>query len=530
MWEKGRKDIKRKVIIVLVALLVILTTAFLVIQSRAKARFADKTMLGNIDVSGETLDELTKRVEDYSLTVVYLDENGNDAKETIHGADFTMTFQEAQSEISKVLEEQGIWNYITGNGDKYDIRVQYDKDKLNELVGKLGCFDAVRFTEPQNAYISDYMENTGYQIIPETRGNLLDEAEAYTKILEAVDRMDASVELSQEECYKTAEVTSDDEELNATLEQLNTYAGAKITYQFGETQEVVDGALISTWLKVNKKGKVKISEEKVEEYVAGLRRKYDTIFRSRRFKTSYGKTITITGGDYGWWMNYQKEEQELLKLIKAGKQVERTPEYYQTAITYGKKDYGDSYVEINLTTQHVFLYDKGKLVLETDCVSGNASRGYDTPVGTYSITYTERDATLDGENYSTPVKYWMPFNRNIGLHDASWRSSFGGEIYKYNGSHGCINLPPQKAAKIFEYVEKGTPVFCYKLNVEKKKNETVKSQSEQKKKSDNQKLAQKKKASNTSAKKKAAKKADNKKNNTKKAKQKNKKNNEKSRG
>lgn len=459
---------------------VIFAAAFLIVFGRAKTRFAEGSMLGTFNVSGKSVKELQKQVEEYELTVIYLDEEGNDTSESIKGTDFELDIN--FEEVSKILKEQGVWDYITGKGDTYDVRVNYNKDKLTDLIGKFACFDPVRFTEPENAYISDYIAGTGYQIIPETRGNLLDEEKAYDEILEAVLQMDRTVELSQEKCYKTAQITADDVKLNKTLKQLNVYASAKITYQFGENQEVVDGALISTWLKVNKKGRVKLNEEKVEEYVAELRKKYDTIFRSRRFKTSYGKTITISGGDYGWWMNYQKEKQELLKLIKAGKQVERVPEYYQTAKSYGKKDYGDSYVEINLTAQHLFLYDKGKLILETDCVTGNSSRGYDTPAGTYSITYTERDATLVGENYATPVKYWMPFNRNIGMHDASWRSSFGGEIYKYNGSHGCVNLPPQMAAKIFEYVEKGTPVFCYNLSVEKKehssKTQTIEKKSE----------------------------------------------------
>ena len=68
-----------------------------------------------------------------------------------------------------------------------------------------------------------------------------------------------------------------------------------------------------------------------------------------------------------------------------------------------------------------------------------------TPTGTFGITYKERDATLTGQNYSSDVKYWMPFYGNVGLHDASWRSSFGSDIYVTNGSHGCINLPPDAA-------------------------------------------------------------------------------------
>ncbi|MDE6851498.1 MAG: L,D-transpeptidase, partial [Lachnospiraceae bacterium] len=117
--------------------------------------------------------------------------------------------------------------------------------------------------------------------------------------------------------------------------------------------------------------------------------------------------------------------------------------------------------EVDLTGQRVFFVKNGKKVLETDCVTGNEARGNGTPQGTYGITYKQRDATLKGETYRTPVDYWMPFNGGIGLHDADWRSRFGGTLYKYSGSHGCVNLPPAAAAKLFGMLEKGTPVICY---------------------------------------------------------------------
>lgn len=103
------------------------------------------------------------------------------------------------------------------------------------------------------------------------------------------------------------------------------------------------------------------------------------------------------------------------------------------------------------------------MVVESDFVSGNERRGDSTPAGAYSLTYKQRNAVLKGANYASPVAFWMPFNGNIGMHDATWRGSFGGSIYKTNGSHGCINLPPAVAMKIFENIEKGMPVLCYHL-------------------------------------------------------------------
>ena len=102
-------------------------------------------------------------------------------------------------------------------------------------------------------------------------------------------------------------------------------------------------------------------------------------------------------------------------------------------------------------------------MLESDFVSGNVSRGHTTPPGIFSITYKQRDAVLKGEGYASPVKFWMPFNGGIGFHDASWRSSFGGSIYKNGGSHGCVNMLYDKAKELFENVYAGMPVICYDL-------------------------------------------------------------------
>ena len=314
---------------------------------------------------------------------------------------------------------------------------------LEQAVDGLKGFDSSFASAPTDAYISDYVEGSGFSIISETQGNELKKEQTLDVIRAAVEGLENYVNLEEADCYEVPEITSENEELKALLEKMQKYAGISITYTFGENKEVLDGPTISSWLHVDG-FEVELDTAQVENYVATLRKKYDTIFRPRTFMTSYGQEVTIDGGDYGWWMNYDKEAEELEAMIEKGESGERTPVYYQTAASYGTPDYGTTYVEINLTAQHRFFYQDGKLMMESDFVSGNSAKGYDTPAGVYSITYKQRDATLTGENYQTPVSYWMPFNKNIGMHDANWRSSFGGTIYKTKGSHGCINMPPAK--------------------------------------------------------------------------------------
>ena len=89
-----------------------------------------------------------------------------------------------------------------------------------------------------------------------------------------------------------------------------------------------------------------------------------------------------------------------------------------------------------------------------------------TPAGVFGISYKTTNAVLRGATYETPVNYWMPFYGNFGMHDATWRSEFGGDIYIANGSHGCVNLPLDAAATIYQHISAGFPVICYYYQVD----------------------------------------------------------------
>ena len=74
---------------------------------------------------------------------------------------------------------------------------------------------------------------------------------------------------------------------------------------------------------------------------------------------------------------------------------------------------------------------------------------------------TLKGKNADGSDYASPVTYWMPFNGGIGMHDATWRSTFGGKIYLNAGSHGCVNMPYQKAGSVYNNVSAGYPIVVH---------------------------------------------------------------------
>ena len=470
--KKKRKKKNQKIVLwsSLGVLFVFLLGLLIAGSVYCSSHFSKGTIINEIDASGLTMEELENRMREYVLTVRERTGEGSYITETITGDQIGVTVSNTD-ELEGILKQQNILraitSYIKGEQQVYTVEnlYAYVDSALMTAILKLQGFQDSFVVEPVDAHISEYDPQSGYQIVPEVRGNVLNQTKTIQTVKEAVDALLPETDLEEAGCYEEPSVYADDAKLTERLAQMKQYTDLRIVYHFGQQEEVIDGSVLSEWLMVDEEtNKVSISEEKIDDFVVMLRKKYDTIFRSREFQTSYGKTITIEGGDYGWWMNYSEEQEELKEMIKNGESGERIPVYYQTAAVYGSQDYGNTYIEINLTAQHLFLYVNGEKKMESEFVSGNAARGFDTPAGIYGITYKEQDAMLVGENYETPVSYWMPFNGNIGLHDAIWRDSFGADIYKKSGSHGCVNMPYLKAKELYGEIAKGTPVICYYMD------------------------------------------------------------------
>lgn len=247
------------------------------------------------------------------------------------------------------------------------------------------------------------------------------------------------------------------------LNRISKYCSARVEYQFGNHTEILDGERIVGWICYDPVTSViYLDREKLVQYVAELAEKYDTYQRPREFQTSNGDRVTVTGGSYGWLLDQENEVEVLEHIIRSGAERRRIPKFAHTAAGWSNSDLGDTYVEVDLTNQHLWLYVDGVKEVSTSCVTGTyTDPERRTPAGTYMIYYKTSPAVLKGPDWNSPVSYWMPFNGGIGLHDADWRSSFGEDIFMYSGSHGCINLPVWAAEIVYYHAYSGMPVICY---------------------------------------------------------------------
>lgn len=423
------------------------------------------TSMNGMNISGYSVSKVREKTEskiaEYELEIT--DRDGG--KESMKGSSIDLMIQWDDS-IEQFLKEQNAFAWPVKVFGKKDLEnetvVAFDQEKLVAAIEGLSCMAEEKQIMPENATISEYSQD-GYTILPAKEGTAVDEAALVAAAEEKIYGLETELSLVENGCYIEPEIKEDNETLVQAAEKLNQYLGAVITYQVGSTTKVLDKETFHEWLRISEDLEVALDEEQVKEYVKSLGKEFNTCYSAKNFETSYGKTVTISNSHYGWKVDADAEAAQIISEIEAGAPVTRDLNYSMTANSHDGSDYGNSYVEINLTSQHLFLYKNGQLILETDFVSGNTSKGNGSPTGAYGITYLDEDATLKGATWESHVDYWMPFAGNVGMHDATWRSSFGAAIYQRNGSHGCINLPWSAAKKIFENVEANYPVLVYEL-------------------------------------------------------------------
>ena len=461
--------------LLLIMLIVIAGCAYAGVSYYYADRFFEGTWINGINCSGKTAYEtemlLADQIQNYSIEVLAR----NQEPQTITGSQINYQYL-SSGEVLKLLKQQKPYEWIKGFYEKTNYTVSentsYDKTLLQNQVISLNCAKAENQVEPENAYVA--FKDNQFQIVPETEGSKLNIKQAYQILDKAISETQTSVDFNTApDAYVSAEITQNDPELQSALEACNNYTKASITYTFGDQTVTLDGNTIKDWLQFDEKGQLLLDDasfqQHIADYVAQVAAQYDTVGTEREFHTTSGRVVYVSGSAYGWAIDQSAEVAQLSQEIQSGAQVTRQPAYSQTANSYGVNDLGDTYIEVDLSEQHMYYYQSGSLIFDSDFVSGNMSYSdRQTPSGIYTLYYKKSPDVLRGAQkpdgtyeYEEPVEYWMPFNGGIGFHDAPWRSDFGGDIYLTNGSHGCINLPPENAAVLYSIIQYNVPIVCF---------------------------------------------------------------------
>lgn len=484
--KRKKENSKKKKILIPVGIFVVLAAAcvcvYSVIAYSYQEKFLPGTWINGIDCTemdgAQAASLLENQLQTYRLDITGRDYASGDPGTVlghVTAEDIRLTYGDNSREaVDRLLAGQNgfTWLYRRLSDKTYSFQlsqeVSYDGDQLRSIVNGWEACQPGNMISPRDACISEYSEKLkGYEVIPEVEGTKFDVERLLELMDAAILSQEASLDLEEEGCYEAPVVRQDAAELTEPVETANKWLGARISYDWNDAEVTVDAELLKEWITMEKDGPV-LDEKAVAAFVKEQAEANDTYGKRRSFMTTLGVTLSLASGHYGWLTDQEAERSALIKAISEGKTVSREPVYASTARQKGMSDIGNSYVEVDLTHQHLYLYEGGTIIFETDFVSGNMSSTPDcvTPEGVFGITYKTTNAVLRGANYETPVNYWMPFYGNYGLHDATWRSEFGGQIYITDGSHGCVNLPLDAAATIYGHVSTGFPVICYYYQVD----------------------------------------------------------------
>jgi lipoprotein-anchoring transpeptidase ErfK/SrfK len=474
----GEMETSTKVILIVAGVVLAIYLAGVIVFTNM---FLPNTTLAGRDVSFMSTTAVTSGLSDETDGFVsHVSGDGIDMDITASEVDLEF---DAEAYIKSALDQENPWFWPIGIFLHHEIDAtelaSLDDDKLQAIVKEAVDKINETGTAPTDATIAYSDDEASFVVVAEQAGTKLDEQKVFDEIRAGLMSLDKTIELDNA-AYLMPEVLSDDPSLAAAAEKANSFLTANISLSMnGLDAGTIDASMIQKWVTLDENLDSTLDEAAIETWgKEELSPTLDTVGTTRTYTRPDGKTVTVSGGYYGWNIDSATLSTQIVDAVKNGETTTIEVPTYSTAAQLpdaNGRDWGNRYIDVDLTEQHARMYDdSGNLVWETDFVSGNTVGNYNTPTGVYFInSYFNKSnpqSTLLGQTdpetnepeYETPVYYWMPFIDNmVGFHDAYWRSSFGGTIYQGNGSHGCINLPSEKASELCELIQVGDVVVVH---------------------------------------------------------------------
>lgn len=438
------------------------------------AYYADSFMFGifvnGVYATGKTPEEINEKLleKEEIKPLVIVDKFGESISLDLAASNYEITYLPGLEELQRKQNPFLWFKGLSGEYSDYAVEPKgvFDEKKLEEMLFKSTFIK----NAGDKSKIKVEIEKTdkGYELI-DTTDNLLNKERTLEAVIKALKEGNTQVDLKEAQCYDEVELTNEMKDTLALWKKIEQFQSGKITYQMESGEEIVDASVTSNWILLDENGEflfdengeLQLDEAKLKEYVKELCDKYDTTGKDRTFRATRGDMVMVPAGTYGNKINQKAEIEYLEEAFLKKKEEVHTPVYSQKAWGEGEDDIGGTYIEVDLTEQKLYYYVEGRQVLSTSVVTGCVGKGNGTPSRACYVYFKQRNRVLRGEDYETPVDYWMAVYGNIGIHDAKWRGKFGGSIYKTNGSHGCINTPYKEVQTLYNMVEEGTPVMIF---------------------------------------------------------------------
>lgn len=469
MSESGQEriaDNMKKIAIIagiLTGITVMVTSGFLLVKYKGY----QEMLSGNAYMEGTTIalkDEVLDvgglSAEDAFSKYIESSDDNIEAALRINGKDYPLDITECYQhkagleDFENLIGQESFLDFLKGEGKEYEIKDGYVyAGGAGEKAKEFFLRKEYEYTEAKDAFL----DKETLSVVPETYGTELNPELAAEAVEAEVKEGKLEMSLEDEGLYLKPEVKEG--EVKEKYKNLLDVLAWKAEYK--DYEHTIKLSDYKGNIKVNVDGTYDIDTSFLTRAVLELSKKVDKKYDSIKFGSKKDGTITVHGGTYGQIMDNAKEIRFLKeKLEKEESVADRTPIWKCEPLQDGKNP--KNYIEVDLSEQHIWHYKDGKMHCESDIVTGDKGKKRNTPTGAYYVTERIPGKYLIGTGYKTWVDRWMRLtNTGIGLHDAKWRGSFGGDIYKTNGSHGCINMPKDYAYNLYDEIYVGILVVVH---------------------------------------------------------------------
>ncbi len=436
---------------------------------RIDGRFPFRTTLNGQDVSLQRALDVQRTCMDgyYPNMYFYVESRGNPPYSVTPSS---FDFSDAERAVSflpdntlawprSLFEDTSVYTLDGGAINKLAQRIENDSD----------AFRAERWVTPEDAYVVYDETNGKFTIVPDTAGSAIDKAKFEAALEQHVRYGRGNLDLNAAGVYRHADVRSTSPQLTVENNKLNRFLDAEVVYTVGDVTKAFAARALLPYVSTGSgssgahyNASAAAASGVFDAFAQELAEAFDSPGISRDFITHDGVAVEVKEKTWRAKLDVEGTAAALAALTFDDFIAPDNGKLAGTLVwEKAPLDALTNYVEVDLTNQHLYLYTDGELALDSPIVSGCVAQHHSTPGGAFSLIGKSRNVVLRGEDYANFVSYWMPFNNRIGLHDATWRSRFGGTIYKTNGSHGCINLPKDVAAAVYDAIDDSYAVVCY---------------------------------------------------------------------
>lgn len=459
---RSNKNVKsNKWIYIVLFVFVIIIGFYLYKTTTYEKNFLPKTSVNNVDIGNLTVTKADKKLiqafdaQDFKINDQKKEWKKISKKELGIKTEFS-------SDLKDYLNKQNAWSWplaYISKGKHFTINnTQLDEENLKTFLDGKVKPDLEQLNSQREATKNATIAKTenGFEVVPEQIGTTIDIAKVLESLTKDIKEGKNTIEL--EEYIQQPTLTANSPEITDNLGKLQKITDASYSYIINGQPVAIPKETITSWIAFDGK-EVSIDQNAVHAYVDTLGQTYNTSVVNTPFTSSRRGEVSVPPGTYSWTIQTDSEADQLAKDVLAGNGMNRTP-ITQGSATPDHSLVGGTYIEVDLQNQHMWYYKDGAVQLETDIVSGKPATP--TPTGVFYVWNKERNATLVGENYRTPVAYWMPIDwTGVGIHDSNWQPAYGGNLWQTVGSHGCVNTPPGVMAQLFEIADTGTPVIVF---------------------------------------------------------------------